>query len=152
MCSAALYELLVLKPVFESPDRLQLIDIVTKTEVASPRSIDPGIRDCGLMAAIPDQRVKGNCSHLMADMELWSSVPVAIFATSAGGSVHAPRRFVSDTHTISRIPINHRLIPQFPNFHTFADARNPCHQLRTFFPNRTASDPTRPIGQNWPNR
>lgn len=35
-----LYELLVLKPAFESPDRLQLIDMVTKTEVAAPRSVD----------------------------------------------------------------------------------------------------------------
>ena len=35
-----LYEMLVLKPAFESPDRLKLIDIVTKTEVSAPRSID----------------------------------------------------------------------------------------------------------------
>jgi serine/threonine protein kinase len=35
-----LYEMLVLKPAFESPDRLQLMDIVTKHEITSPRSID----------------------------------------------------------------------------------------------------------------
>ena len=38
-----LYEMLVLKPAYESPDRLKLIDIVTKTEVAAPRSIDSRI-------------------------------------------------------------------------------------------------------------
>ena len=38
-----LYEMLVLKPAFESPDRLQLIDIVTKTEATSPRSLDTRI-------------------------------------------------------------------------------------------------------------
>ncbi len=38
-----LYEMLVLKPAFESPDRLKLIDIVTKTEVTAPRSIDSRI-------------------------------------------------------------------------------------------------------------
>ena len=35
-----LYELVALKPAFESPDRLQLIDIVNKQEVAPLRSID----------------------------------------------------------------------------------------------------------------
>ena len=38
-----LYEMLVLKPAYESPDRLKLIDIVTKTEVTTPRSIDSRI-------------------------------------------------------------------------------------------------------------
>ncbi len=38
-----LYEMLVLKPAFESPDRLKLIDIVTKTEVTPPRTIDSRI-------------------------------------------------------------------------------------------------------------
>ena len=35
-----LYEMLVLQPAFESADRLQLIDLVTKTDPPSPRSID----------------------------------------------------------------------------------------------------------------
>lgn len=38
-----LYEMLVLKPAYESPDRLKLIDIVTKTEVTAPRLIDSQI-------------------------------------------------------------------------------------------------------------
>lgn len=38
-----LYELLVLKPAFSSPDRLKLIELVTKSEPPTPRSIDPRI-------------------------------------------------------------------------------------------------------------
>jgi serine/threonine protein kinase/WD40 repeat protein/tetratricopeptide (TPR) repeat protein len=38
-----LYELLVLKPAFESADRLKLIDMVAKTTAATPRSLDPRI-------------------------------------------------------------------------------------------------------------
>ena len=38
-----LYELLVLKPAFESPDRLRLIEMVRETEPATPRSIDSRI-------------------------------------------------------------------------------------------------------------
>lgn len=38
-----LYELLVLKPAFESPDRLKLIELVASSEAAKPRSIDPRI-------------------------------------------------------------------------------------------------------------
>ena len=38
-----LYELLVLKPAFQSPDRLKLIELVTKSEPESPRAIDPRI-------------------------------------------------------------------------------------------------------------
>src|SRR5260370_17814057 len=39
----ALYELLVLRPAFESPDRLKLIEQVRHQEPARPRSIDPRI-------------------------------------------------------------------------------------------------------------
>ena len=38
-----LYELLLLKPAFESPDRLKLIDMVAKTEAVKPRSVDARI-------------------------------------------------------------------------------------------------------------
>ena len=38
-----LFELVTLKPAFESPDRLKLIDMVAKTEMASPRTIDSRI-------------------------------------------------------------------------------------------------------------
>ena len=38
-----LYELLTLKPAFESPDRLKLIDMVAKTEASTPRSLDSRI-------------------------------------------------------------------------------------------------------------
>lgn len=38
-----LYELLMLKPAFSSPDRLRLIDMVTKTEPELPRSLDSKI-------------------------------------------------------------------------------------------------------------
>ncbi len=38
-----LFELVTLKPAFESPDRLKLIDMVAKTEMESPRTIDSRI-------------------------------------------------------------------------------------------------------------
>ena len=38
-----LYELLVLKPAFESSDRLKLIDLVSKSEPLAPRAVDPRI-------------------------------------------------------------------------------------------------------------
>ncbi len=38
-----LYEMLVLKPAFSSPDRLRLIEMVTKAEPELPRSLDPKI-------------------------------------------------------------------------------------------------------------
>lgn len=38
-----LYELLALRPAFESPDRLKLIDMVTKQNAVHPRNIDPRI-------------------------------------------------------------------------------------------------------------
>ena len=38
-----LFELVTLKPAFESQDRLKLIDMVAKTEMASPRTIDARI-------------------------------------------------------------------------------------------------------------
>ena len=38
-----LYELLVLRPAFASPDRLRLIELVSSTEPPTPRSIDPRI-------------------------------------------------------------------------------------------------------------
>ena len=38
-----LYEMLVLKPAFASPDRLRLIELVTKTEPELPRALDPKI-------------------------------------------------------------------------------------------------------------
>ncbi len=38
-----LYEMLTLKPAFSSPDRLELIDLVTKSEPNLPRSLDPKI-------------------------------------------------------------------------------------------------------------
>ena len=38
-----LYELLVLKPAFDSPDRLRLIELVRDSEPVKPRSIDPRI-------------------------------------------------------------------------------------------------------------
>src|SRR5262249_9205660 len=38
-----LYELLVLRPAFESPDRLKLIERVRHQEPARPRSLDPRI-------------------------------------------------------------------------------------------------------------
>src|SRR6516164_6273246 len=38
-----LYELLTLKPAYDSGDRLKLIELIRKTEVASPRSIDARI-------------------------------------------------------------------------------------------------------------
>lgn len=66
-----LYEMLVLKPAFESPDRLRLIDAVTKTEVASPRSADPRIpRDLEtivLKACDKDPRRRYQSADDMAD-------------------------------------------------------------------------------------
>jgi serine/threonine protein kinase/WD40 repeat protein len=38
-----LYELLLLKPAFEAPDRLKLIELVAQFEPATPRSVDPRI-------------------------------------------------------------------------------------------------------------
>ena len=38
-----LYELLVLRPAFSSPDRLRLIEMVSNTEPPTPRSLDPRI-------------------------------------------------------------------------------------------------------------
>ena len=38
-----LYEMLLLKPAFQSPDRLKLIDMVAQSEAATPRSVDPRI-------------------------------------------------------------------------------------------------------------
>ena len=38
-----LYEMLVLKPAFDSSDRVSLIDRIAKSEITAPRSIDPRI-------------------------------------------------------------------------------------------------------------
>ncbi len=38
-----LYELLVLRPAFDSPDRLQLVEHITRIEPEAPRAIDPRI-------------------------------------------------------------------------------------------------------------
>ena len=66
-----LYELLVLKPAFESPDRLKLIDFVTKKEVTSPRSIDSRVpRDLEtivLKAADKDPRRRYQSADDLAD-------------------------------------------------------------------------------------
>ena len=66
-----LYEMLVLKPAFESPDRLKLIDIVTKTEVISPRSIDSRVpRDLEtivLKACAKDPKRRYQSADDMAD-------------------------------------------------------------------------------------
>lgn len=40
---ATLYELLVLEPAFHSPDRLRLIERITKEDPSNPRSIDPSV-------------------------------------------------------------------------------------------------------------
>ena len=66
-----LYEMLVLTPAYESPVRLKLIDIVTKTEITAPRSIDSRIpRDLEtivLKASDKDPKRRYQSADEMAD-------------------------------------------------------------------------------------